>query len=140
MANPTELCLRPPMPGDLPGVLAYRAEFLESGDSMDGTSNLRRYEDMKERWPEHEALLAAKCLEASLHVWTVALNNPPAVRKDCAGDLKAMAAFSQAHWQEVKEVLTLNGLGKMAVSLTRNPTAWAFLGAKILMKLSRMLS
>jgi hypothetical protein len=99
-----------------------------------------RYEDMKEHWPEHEALLAAKCLEASLHVWTVALNNPPAVRKSCAGDLKTMAAFSQAHWQETKEVLALNWLGKMAVSLTRYPEDWAFMGTKILMKLSRMLS
>ena len=33
-------------------IRAYRKEFLDSGDSMDGTSGLRRYEDPKE-WIKH---------------------------------------------------------------------------------------
>lgn len=31
-----------------PQILAYRKEFLDNGDSMDGTSHLRRYEDPRE--------------------------------------------------------------------------------------------
>jgi len=59
MNSLTELFLRPPTPGDLPAVLAYRAEFLESGDSMDGTGNLRRYEDMN-AWLEQVRRAARK--------------------------------------------------------------------------------
>lgn len=40
------LTLRKVLPSDLEAVREYRQEFLENGDSMDGTSNLRRFEDM----------------------------------------------------------------------------------------------
>lgn len=40
------LTLRKVLPSDLEAVREYRAEFLENGDSMDGCSNLRRFEDM----------------------------------------------------------------------------------------------
>lgn len=40
------LTLRKVLPSDLKAIEEYRAEFLECGDSMDGTSNLRRFEDM----------------------------------------------------------------------------------------------
>lgn len=43
-----EVLLRRPLPSDLPDIYAYRAEFLQNGDSMDGTSRLRRYENMNE--------------------------------------------------------------------------------------------
>lgn len=42
------LLLRKVTRSDLEAVREYRAEFLESGDSMDGCSNLRRYENMEE--------------------------------------------------------------------------------------------
>lgn len=52
------LILRKVLPSDLDEVAQYRAEFLASGDSMDGCSNLRKYDDLAEwyRWikPEHE--------------------------------------------------------------------------------------
>lgn len=40
------LILRKVFPSDLDAVKEYRAEFLASGDSMDGCSNLRRFERM----------------------------------------------------------------------------------------------
>lgn len=40
------LILRKVQPSDLPAVKEYRAEFLANGDSMDGCSNLRRFENM----------------------------------------------------------------------------------------------
>jgi len=40
------LTLRKVLPLDLEAVLEYRAEFLESGDTMDGCSSLRRFENM----------------------------------------------------------------------------------------------
>ena len=40
------LILRKVTPADLPAAAEYRAEFLASGDSMDGCSNLRRFENM----------------------------------------------------------------------------------------------
>lgn len=40
------LTLRKVLPSDLDAVAEYRAEFLVAGDSMDGCSNLRRFEDM----------------------------------------------------------------------------------------------
>ena len=40
------LILRKVLPSDLEAVAEYRAEFLEKGGSMDGSSNLRRYENM----------------------------------------------------------------------------------------------
>ena len=40
------LTLRKVLPSDLDAIREYRAEFLASGDSMDGCSNLRRFEDM----------------------------------------------------------------------------------------------
>lgn len=43
------LILRKVQPSDLEAVREYREEFLAHGDSMDGCSNLRRFEDM-EQW------------------------------------------------------------------------------------------
>ena len=40
------LILRKVLPSDLDAVQEYRAEFLANGDSMDGCSNLRRFENM----------------------------------------------------------------------------------------------
>lgn len=40
------LTLRKVQPGDLDQCKAYRAAFLASGDSMDGCSNLRRFENI----------------------------------------------------------------------------------------------
>ena len=40
------LILRKVQPSDLDAVKEYRAEFLANGDSMDGCSNLRRFENM----------------------------------------------------------------------------------------------
>lgn len=40
------LILRKVLPSDLPAATQYRADFLASGDTMDGCSNLRRFEDM----------------------------------------------------------------------------------------------
>lgn len=42
------LTLRKVFPSDLEAVKEYRAEFLSNGDSMDGCSNLRRFEDMND--------------------------------------------------------------------------------------------
>ena len=42
------LILRKVLPSDLEAIAQYRAEFLEKGGSMDGCSNLRRYETMDE--------------------------------------------------------------------------------------------
>ena len=42
------LTLRKVLPSDLDAVREYREEFLAHGDSMDGCSNLRRFEDMSE--------------------------------------------------------------------------------------------
>ena len=42
------LTRRKVLPSDLDAVARYRAEFLEKGGSMDGCSNLRRYDDMNE--------------------------------------------------------------------------------------------
>ena len=42
------LTLRKALPSDLEAVREYRAEFLESGDTMDGCSNLRRFENMSD--------------------------------------------------------------------------------------------
>lgn len=42
------LTLRKVQSSDLPAVKEYRAEFLANGDSMDGCSNLRRYESMED--------------------------------------------------------------------------------------------
>ena len=44
----SRLTLRKVSPPDLDAVREYRAEFLTSGDSMDGCSNLRRFEDMNQ--------------------------------------------------------------------------------------------
>lgn len=40
------LTLRKVLPSDLESAAKYRAEFLASGDSMDGCSHLRRFENM----------------------------------------------------------------------------------------------
>lgn len=40
------LTLRKVLPSDLDAIGEYRAEFLEKGGTMDGCSNLRRFEDM----------------------------------------------------------------------------------------------
>ena len=42
------LTLRKVLPSDLEAIKEYRAEFLASGDTMDGCSNLRRYENMED--------------------------------------------------------------------------------------------
>nr|MBQ8245173.1 GNAT family N-acetyltransferase [Oscillospiraceae bacterium] len=42
------LTLRKVMPSDLDAVREYREEFLVHGDTMDGCSNLRRFENMTE--------------------------------------------------------------------------------------------
>ena len=42
------LTLRKVLPADLDAIAEYRAEFLEKGGSMDGCSNLRRYDNMLE--------------------------------------------------------------------------------------------
>lgn len=44
--EPDILTLRKVLPSDLDAIGEYRAEFLINGDSMDGCSNLRRYENM----------------------------------------------------------------------------------------------
>lgn len=47
-ANNDILTLRKVLPSDLDAIREYRAEFLDQGGSMDGCSNLRRYENMSE--------------------------------------------------------------------------------------------
>ena len=47
-AESERLILRKVTPSDLPAAGGYRAEFLENGDTMDGCSNLRRFEDMND--------------------------------------------------------------------------------------------
>lgn len=47
-AEAEELILRQVGRSDLEAVREYRGEFLEKGGSMDGCSNLRRYENMEE--------------------------------------------------------------------------------------------
>lgn len=42
------LVLRKVQPSDLPAAYEYRAEFLASGDTMDGCSNLRRFENISD--------------------------------------------------------------------------------------------
>jgi predicted acetyltransferase len=42
------LIFRPPGIGDVEEIRAYRREFLDAGDSMDGTGPLRRFEDPAE--------------------------------------------------------------------------------------------
>ncbi len=42
------LTLRKVLPSDLEAIAEYRREFLEKGGSMDGCSNLRRYENMED--------------------------------------------------------------------------------------------
>jgi len=42
------LILRKVTPADLPAAKEYREEFLASGDTMDGCSNLRRFENMED--------------------------------------------------------------------------------------------
>ena len=46
------LILRKVTPRDLEAIREYRAELLEKGGTMDGCSNLRRYENMEE-WYDH---------------------------------------------------------------------------------------
>ncbi len=58
------LILRKVLPSDLDAVGEYRQEFLVSGDSMDGCSNLRRFENMADwydwiRKAEHAATCPA---------------------------------------------------------------------------------
>ena len=45
------LTLRKVLPSDLEAIAQYRAEFLEKGGSMDGCSNLRRFDNMAQ-WYE----------------------------------------------------------------------------------------
>ena len=45
-AESQRLIIRKVLPSDLPAAHAYRAAFLASGDTMDGCSNLRRFENM----------------------------------------------------------------------------------------------
>jgi len=47
-AESETLMLRKVLPENLHAVKEYRAEFLESGDTMDGCSNLRRFENMED--------------------------------------------------------------------------------------------
>lgn len=54
-----ELILREPTKADLSQIFLYREEFLESGDSMDGTSNLSKYNDMEE-WFQFISLSSQK--------------------------------------------------------------------------------
>ena len=51
-AESSILTLRRVLPSDLPAIGEYRADFLEKGGSMDGCSNLRRYENMSD-WFTH---------------------------------------------------------------------------------------
>lgn len=47
-ASDAELELRKPEPSDLQAAAGYRLEMLEEGSSMDGCSNLRRFEDIND--------------------------------------------------------------------------------------------
>ena len=58
------LILRKVLPADLDAAGEYRQEFLSSGDSMDGCSNLRRFENMSDWYDwickaEHKATCPA---------------------------------------------------------------------------------
>lgn len=47
-AESQRIILRKVHPSDLPAAQAYRAAFLASGDTMDGCSNLRRFENIND--------------------------------------------------------------------------------------------
>lgn len=60
------LTLRKVLPSDLDSIAEYRAEFLEKGGSMDGCSNLRRFESMDE-W--YNWICKAECWETCPQNW-----------------------------------------------------------------------
>ena len=60
------LTLRKVLPSDLEAIREYRAEFLEKGGTMDGCSNLRRYEKMED-W--YEWIQKAECWETCAPDW-----------------------------------------------------------------------
>lgn len=60
------LTLRKVQPSDLEAVRAYRAEFIASGDTMDGCSNLRRFEHMED-W--YDWISKAECRETCPQNW-----------------------------------------------------------------------
>lgn len=60
------LILRKVLPSDLDAVKEYRAEFLANGDSMDGCSNLRRFDDM---WDWYKWIKDAESLETCPENW-----------------------------------------------------------------------
>ena len=54
-----ELVLLEPSSAYYNQIREYRREFLEAGDSMDGTSSLREYEEPSD-WMEHIKLYSRK--------------------------------------------------------------------------------
>jgi len=120
--------------------------YLQRGDSIVGEHSLsgrvnhyiatrKRYDELRERWPQFEQLLEARCMETIVNTWQVYFINSESQTDTWQESLKQMAEFAYKHKSSALKHMDLGITGRIVLRLTPYAKFWAFYMAFLLYKL-----
>jgi len=86
----------------------------------------KRYDEMKEDWPQFERLLAAQCAASAISLWGVYCANSPEERHRYTKQLQEIAAFCRQYYMVALQEMTLGITGRSVLRLTPYAKWWSF--------------
>lgn len=91
----------------------------------------RRYDDLKDQYPQYEPLMAAQCVVWAISIWSTYYQNPEEERKKYWTQIRQMSAFAKVHYKTALKEIRLGITGRITVRLVPHTTWWAFAAARL---------
>lgn len=95
----------------------------------------KRYEALKDNWPQFESLMLAQCESSAAGLWTAYYLNPKNERKKYRKKMKDVSAFVQSHKGKTLEGANQGLAGRIVRKLVLYDTWWSFSLAYIVGKI-----
>ena len=86
----------------------------------------KRYEELREGWPELEDLLLTQCVTSAIGVWCGCGRDSRSEQRSAALRLREISAFCAPHAKWVGELTGIGLAGKIILRLIPYPTWWSF--------------
>ena len=93
---------------------------------------LKRYEDMRESWPQFLPQLEGQCLVSAIGIWCSYLHSTREEKQKYRTDIQRISQFSKLHYKSAYKYLKLGKAGKIIVILTKHTAWWAFALAEVI--------
>ena len=98
----------------------------------------RRYDDLKDGYPQYAPLMAARCVACGISVWNAYYQNPKEERVRYFPHIRRISEFAREHGQMCLKEEKLGPAGRMIVRLMPHPAWWSFAGARVCGMLYRL--